>query len=203
MPQYKLTYFDLSASRGEDCRLALHAAGVEFEDNRLKRPEWPAVKPKTPYGSVPVLETAGKPPLAQSNAILAYVGRSYGLHPSDPWQAALHEAVMASVEEFRAALAPSGQIQDPELKRRAREEFASGYLQTWAAQIEAQIQGPFLDGEKLCVADIKLFTMVNSIVSGVMDHVSKQSFEPFTKLTQLHKAVAAHPRVAEWRARFQ
>ena len=37
MTKPKLTYFDAPVSRGEECRLALHLAGVDFEDDRLKR----------------------------------------------------------------------------------------------------------------------------------------------------------------------
>jgi len=56
MTKPKLMYFDAPVSRGEECRLALHVAGVEFEDVRVKRDEWPKLKPTTPYGSVPVFE---------------------------------------------------------------------------------------------------------------------------------------------------
>ena len=200
MAKYKLTYFDFSGSRGEECRLALHAAGVEFEDCRLTQQQWAAQKASTPYGAVPVLETAGKPPLAQSNAILAYVGRTYGLHPSDAWQAALHEAILVSVEEVRAALSPSGKISDPEQKKKAREELASGFLQTWGRQIEQQIKGPFVAGERLMVADIKLFQILSSLTSGVIDHIPKTVFSAFPKLEGVHAAVIEHPKIAEWRA---
>ena len=44
MTKPKLTYFDAPASRGEECRLALHLSGVDFEDVRVKAPEWPAAK---------------------------------------------------------------------------------------------------------------------------------------------------------------
>ena len=33
MSKPKLSYFDAPVSRGEECRLALHAANVDFEDN--------------------------------------------------------------------------------------------------------------------------------------------------------------------------
>jgi glutathione S-transferase len=200
MAKYKLTYFDFSGSRGEECRLALHAAGVDFEDCRLTQEQWAAQKASTPYGAVPVLETAGKPPLAQSNAILMYVGRSYGLHPSDPWQAALHEAILVAGEELRAALSPSGKISDPEQKKKAREELASGFLQTWGANIERQIKGPFVGGEKLQVADIKLFQLVSSLKSGVIDHIPSTVFSAFPKLEGVYAAVLNHPKIAEWRA---
>lgn len=32
MTQYKLTYFDFAGGRGEPIRIALHAAGIAFED---------------------------------------------------------------------------------------------------------------------------------------------------------------------------
>jgi prostaglandin-H2 D-isomerase / glutathione transferase len=200
MPKYKLTYFDFSGSRGEECRLALHVAGVDFEDCRINQETWAKLKPSTPYGAVPVLETAGKPPLAQSNAILAYVGRTYGLHPSDPWQAALHEGILVSAEEVRAALSPSGKLTDPEQKKKAREELASGFLQTWGRQLEQQIKGPFVAGEQIMVADIKLFQIVASLTNGVIDHIPKTVFGEFPKLEGVHAAVLKHPKVAEWRA---
>lgn len=200
MMKYKLTYFDFSGSRGEECRLALHAAGVEFEDCRLTQEQWAKLKASTPYGAVPVLEAPGKPPLAQSNAILAYVGRRYGLHPEDAWQAALHEAILVSVEEVRAALSPSGKLSDPEQKKKAREELASGFLQTWGASIERQIKGPFVGGERLMVADIKLFQIIASLTSGVIDHIPKTVFSAFPKLEGVYTAVTQHPRIAEWRA---
>jgi len=36
MTKPKLTYFDAPVSRGEECRLALHLAGVDFEDIRIR-----------------------------------------------------------------------------------------------------------------------------------------------------------------------
>ena len=46
----RLTYFDAPMSRGEECRLALQLAGVDFEDHRIRREEWPAMKETTPWG---------------------------------------------------------------------------------------------------------------------------------------------------------
>jgi glutathione S-transferase len=201
MATYKLTYFDAPVSRGEECRLALHVAGVDFEDNRIKSDGWPPLKEWAPFGALPVLETAGKPPLAQSNAILAYVGRKYGLHPKDPWEAARHEAILAAVEELRATLAPSGKIADPDEKKKAREELARGHMQAWGASVEKQIQGPFVAGAQIQVADIKLFTITGSFRRGALDHIPKDVFSKFEKLDALFDAVEKHPKVAEWRAR--
>ena len=83
MTKPKLTYFDAPMSRGEECRLALHVAGVDFEDHRIKREDWMKLKPTTPFGSMPVYELEGRPALAQANAILVFIGRQNDLHPKD------------------------------------------------------------------------------------------------------------------------
>ena len=67
-----LTYFDMDASRGDECRLALHIAGVPFVDDRISRDTWMALKPTTPWLNVPVLTVDGRT-LAQSNAILTWI----------------------------------------------------------------------------------------------------------------------------------
>ena len=38
MSKPKLIYFDAPVSRGEECRLALHLAGIDFEDVRIDPP---------------------------------------------------------------------------------------------------------------------------------------------------------------------
>lgn len=201
MSKPTLTYFDFPGSRGEECRIALHAAGVEFTDNRVKGgPAWLELKPTVPFGSMPVFEIPGKPPLAQSNAILVYIGREHGMHPSDNFEAARHEALMAYVEEGRHHVSPLLRIKEDAEK--VRSELATSYLPSWATFVEKQLdKGPFVGGDKLSVADIKLYMFVRWFASGAVDHIAKTVFDGNAKLTSLYKAVAAHPRVAEWVAR--
>lgn len=201
MAKYKLTYFDVSASRGEECRLALYLAGVEFEDHRITHEQWSALKATTPFGALPMLELPGKPPLAQSNAILTYVGRRYDLHPQDAWEAARHDAILQAVEELRAALAPSGKLADPAQKKAAREELANGYMKEWGGHVDRQIRGTFVGGERLQVADIKLFQVMQSLRRGVMDHIPTNIFSELSKLDGVYEAVIHHPKVVEWRAK--
>jgi glutathione S-transferase len=70
MPQLKLTYFD-APGRAEPIRVALHLAGIDFEDHRVQFPEFAALKSGggLPLGSVPVLEVDGCV-FAQTAAIL-------------------------------------------------------------------------------------------------------------------------------------
>ena len=202
MAKPKLTYFDAPVSRGEECRLALHLAGVDFEDDRIAGGSWPQLKPETPFGSLPVLEVPGKGRLAQSNAILRYIGSQHGMHPSDPWEAARHDAILAVCEELRGRFAHSLTTKDADEKKRLREELSASYLPMWAKSVEQQIgEGPFIAGAKISVADIKLYVVMNWIMKGTLDHVPKDAFADFPKLVRLVEAFKANADVQRWYAR--
>ncbi|PZR11096.1 MAG: hypothetical protein DI536_18330 [Archangium gephyra] len=195
-----LTYFDIPTSRGEEIRLALTIAGVPFNDERLSREQWNARKDSSPFGALPIFSQEGKPPLAQSNAILRMLGSEHGLLPKDAWESARHEAVMCAVEEMRAKLGPTNRISDAEEKKKAREALANEFFPTWTAQIEKQITGPFV-GSELSVADLKIFVAMTPLLAGKIDHVPPSVFAPFTKTLALVAAVKAHPKVTAWYAR--
>jgi prostaglandin-H2 D-isomerase / glutathione transferase len=203
MSKPKLTYFDAPVSRGEECRLALHIAGVDFEDVRVKQEDWPALKPRTPFGSLPVFELPGHEPLAQSNAILTLIGRMHGLHPQDPFEAARHEALLCHVEDLRASITPTLRMTDAAEKKRAREALATGYVPAWGEAAERQIgnTGPFVAGAKLHVVDIKLHMAVRWLVNGGVDHIPASVFGPYVKLMRVHDAVRDDPRIKAWYAR--
>ena len=201
MTKPKLTYFDAPASRGEECRLALHLSGVDFEDVRVKGPDWPAVKAQTPFGSVPTFELPGQPALAQSNAILVYIGRRWGLHPKDDFEAARHEMMMDHVEDLRHVIGPTMRMADDDM-RRAREAIAETTLPAWGAGAEKQIgDGPFFAGAKLHVVDVKLFVMMRWLIGGKLDHIPPAIASGFPKLMRLHDAVRDHAGVRAWYSR--
>lgn len=97
---YKLFYFD-TKGRGEVIRLLFVLAGVTFEDVRIQRSEWPAIKSGAqcsrvhvlnqstfllgmPWGQIPVLQVNGQQ-LAQTIPILSYLSRKFGITlPAEP-----------------------------------------------------------------------------------------------------------------------
>ena len=201
MNKPRLIYFDAPVSRGEECRLALHLAGVDFEDVRVSAADWPALKPQTPYGAMPVLELPGHAALAHSNAILVLIGRRHGLHPSDDFEAARHEGMMQHVEELRAAVSPTLRMADAE-KKAARETLVAGFLPNWANAAERNITAaPFCGGDKIHVVDIKLYQVVRWLSSGKVDHIPAAIFAAYPRLTGVHDAVRDHPGVKSWYAR--
>jgi glutathione S-transferase len=201
MTKLKLTYFDAPMSRGEECRLALFLAGVDFEDNRIPREAWPALKPSTPFGGLPVLELPGKPAVSQVNAILAHIGRRHGLLPEDEWEALRLESLLSTVEDLRYAVGKTSGIKDVEELKQRRAELVEGPIKTWAANMERQIVGPFAGGTEISVADVKLFVILGSFKRGAFDHIPTDVFASFPKLERLFQSVQEHPRIAAWYAR--
>merc|ERR1712125_288293 len=85
MPSIKLTYFDIEGV-AEQIRLALVLSGTEFEDIRVKFPDWAEMKPTTPYGQLPLLTVDDGPTRTQSNAMLRWAGMlkpEKELYPAD------------------------------------------------------------------------------------------------------------------------
>ncbi|HEY7740791.1 MAG TPA: glutathione S-transferase N-terminal domain-containing protein, partial [Steroidobacteraceae bacterium] len=80
MPKLILTYFDFDGSRGETARLTMHVGGLAFEDRRIARQDWAAMRDQFPFQALPVLEVDGKV-IAQSNTINRYLGKLAGLYP--------------------------------------------------------------------------------------------------------------------------
>jgi len=201
MTKPTLTYFDAPVSRGEECRLALSLAGIDFHDNRIKLDAWPALKPTTPYGALPVLEWPGHPALAHSNAILILIGLQHGLHPKDDWEAARHEGMMAYVEELRGHVSPTLRMQADE-KQKAREALVANYLPQWGATVEKHMgDGPFFGGSAIQVVDLKLFMAYRWFAGGKVDHIPATIFAGFPKFTRLHDAVRDHAGIKAWYAK--
>ena len=70
-PSYRLTYFNIRG-RAEFIRWIFAAGGQAYIDNRVATADWPALKPTTPFGQLPILEIcegSRVTTLAQSMAI--------------------------------------------------------------------------------------------------------------------------------------
>jgi glutathione S-transferase len=173
MSKLRLTYFDFHGGRGEPIRLAMFIGGITFEDNRIKGSDWPVLKPGIPFQAIPVLEVDGKT-ISQSNTILRFVGKLAGLYPEDPWQAALCDEVMDAVEDLNARIGTTIFMADPEAKKVARDALAQGPLPVYLARLNAYLEergGEYFSDQRLTVADLKMYSLVAHLSSGVLDHI--------------------------------
>ena len=202
MPRLVLTYFDIDASRGEAARLAMHLAGIAFEDKRIARSDWPAMRDQTPYQSLPILEVDGKV-IAQSNTINRYVGKLAGLHPKDDWQAALVDELMDAVEDITYKIGNTFALEG-EAKKKAREALAAGSIPRFLKQFEARLKdggGEWFVEKRLTVADLKCFLFVRWLKSGALDHIPADIVDKQAPLLVKHlERVRNQPRIAAYYA---
>jgi glutathione S-transferase len=202
MPKIVLTYFDFDGSRGEAARLAMHLAGVPFEDKRIARSEWAAVRDQYPFQALPVLEVDGRM-IAQSNAINRYVGKLTGLYPKDDWQAAIVDEVMDAVEDITTRIGGTFTLEG-EAKKKARETLAAGPIARFLRQFDARLEaggGEWFVEKRLTVADLKCYLLARWLKSGALDHIPADIVDRSAPLVAAHlERVKKHPKIAAYYA---
>ena len=186
--------------RAEVIRLALHIADIPFEDERIKLPDWPALKPTTPYGSLPTATIDGEL-VAQSSAIVHYAGKLSGLYPSDPKDALPVDEVLATVDDIIQA-AYSYRGSDKDQLKEAREKFVKESVPRYIGGLEKRLEvfgkGPFVCGDNVTIADLGICTFVIQMKSGKIDHVPKDIIHRFPRIITAYDAVMDLPKVKEW-----
>lgn len=202
MPKLILTYFDFDGSRGESARLAMHIAGVPFEDRRIAMKDWPAIRDQYPFQALPVLDVDGQV-LAQSNTINRYVGKLTGLYPKDDLLAARADEVMDAVEDISSRIGQTIRLEG-EAKRTAREALAAGPIPRFLQQLDARLQaggGEWFVEKRLTVADLKCFLWVRWLKSGALDHIPADLVDRHAPLLTKHlERVKNHPQIAAYYA---
>jgi prostaglandin-H2 D-isomerase / glutathione transferase len=200
MTDYRFIYFDMDGGRGESIRIALHAAGIDFEDHRVAFADFQAAKKKLPFGSVPVLEVDGVA-VTQSNAIVRYAGRLGGLYPEDERQALYCDEAMDVVEDISHYLGPTFALQGEALKS-AREELVERRLSVFLpglAKLLARGGGEYFADNRLTVADLKVFVQTRWFRSGLLDHVPADLVDSLAPALAEHQArIERDPVVVAW-----
>lgn len=172
MSKLKLTYFDFDGGRGEAVRLALAISNVPFEDERVTQEGWKSIKSQQPFGALPVLTVDGKQ-LAQSGAIMRYVGKLTDLYPSDPWQAAVCDQVIETVEEVSVHIGSTIPLSENEKKIR-REALVADALPNLLGGLEKILKSngnEFFVNGRLTVADMRVADLTHWFKSGMLDYI--------------------------------
>lgn len=197
MPKIVLTYFDFDGGRGEAARLIMQLGGIAFEDKRIAGKDWPAMRDKTPFQAMPVLEVDGKV-ITQSNAINRYLGKLAGLYPKDDWQAALADEVMDAAEDLTFKLGATMSMDDA-AKKKAREQLAAGTIPRYLEQFQLRLRnagGEYFADNRFTVADIKVFLVTRWLKSGALDHVPADLVDKHAPLLVQHlDRVKNHPKI--------
>lgn len=194
----KIVYFDIPG-RAETSRLLLTYGKVPFEDKRLSYAEWPEVKPTTPFGQVPILETDGKV-LAQSNAIELYCAKLAGLYPEDNWDAGvLHQWLQHMDEMYEPYVATMRLERTEALAKRAEitETIAKAKLKLFD---ELLSKHQYILGDKLSYADFKWFHLLCTLNSGAVEGIPSTLVAEYPALKAFRNRIASLDPIKQYYA---
>jgi len=195
---YKLHYFN-GRGRGEVIRFLFIVAGQDFEDVRTELADWPKVKPDTPTGVLPYLETPEGEVMVQSNAIIRYLARKFNLHGKTDSEFYKGER---AIEQIIDTFEPFYEILfGPEDKRAEfRKDFVETkgkYFLTHLTNFLAQSKTGFFAGDTATVAD---FTAVHLTYS--LRDVTPELLDQFPALEEhYNKVLEFTPTIKEWIAK--
>jgi len=172
--QVKVTYFKM-AGRAGPVRAALQLAKIKYENVFVNRESFNAMKPKLPFGQVPVFEVNGEV-VSQSNAFLRYVGRFSSLYPTDPFKALKVDEVLDGISDALLVMRPSLMEKDLEKKLQLRKELISpdGALTKFMTNMQKLVEsnkGSYAAGSQMSIADLSLYTMLKMINDGGLDGI--------------------------------
>lgn len=205
MTSYRLTYFDIDGGRAEHVRIAFHAAGIAFEDNRISFQEFGDTRSGMRFTCVPVLEIDGEP-VTQANALGRYVGKMAGLYPTDSLQALYCDEVLGAMEDMTNHIARTMRMSGEEL-RAAREELAEGWLVVYlrgTSELLARGGGEYFADQQLTVADLRAMLQMRWLTSGALDHIPADLVERVAPALVEHQArVESDSRVTAYYATRQ
>lgn len=198
----KLTYFPFHG-RAEMIRLAFTVGKIDFEDSRVKGEEWAELKPKTPFGAMPILQLKDGTMISQAIPILRLVGRVAGLYPSDPFEAFTVDEFIEVQGELFEKINAAGRGKEKAEKEADRLECVTkgagaNLLQKIDDYIAKKGQNGFCAGGSLTIADLMGFTTSTMLTTGFYDGVPTDTLDKYKNIQRWRKTVSSVPAIAEY-----
>nr|XP_054773316.1 glutathione S-transferase 1-like [Lytechinus pictus] len=188
MPQYKLMYFD-ARGRAEVIRMLFTLKGVEFEDCRMKREEWPAMKDNKelfPLGQVPILVIDGKT-MPHGKAINRYLARTFGYYGKTEEQTNTIELLSETVDDIIQKIYPIFYDKDEEKKAKNMQEFketVSVPQFKYLVSLFKEKGGPYFCGDEITLGDLIAFTIFDAII---LTMKITDILDPYPELADFYK----------------
>lgn len=190
---YKLTYFNLHAS-AETTRMLFALADVEYEDVRVSQEEWQKLKPKSPFGQLPILEVDGHT-LCQSHTMERFLCNRFGLNGKTEFEKAKSDMIVDCAEDFTIPLRKIFFEKDEAEKEKLKTKFAEDAETNFLPKFEALVtsEGGFL-GSEVTWADVVFFNAMNfPFYLGI-----EMDFSKFPKLKGVRERTENNPKIAAW-----
>lgn len=200
MSNYKVTYFDIAGGRAEPIRIAMHAAGLDFDDVRWSFPEFGEKRESLRFNAVPAVEIDGKT-ITQSNAISRYFGKMAGLYPEDAMQALYCDEALGALEDLNHYVVQTFGLKGDQLKS-AREALVAGRLPTFIKGLNELLirgGGQYFAGQSLSIADLKSVQQVRMMRSGNLEHIPANLIDKIAPALAKHEEnIAKEPKVVAY-----
>jgi len=150
----KIVYFGPAEGPPEMIRVALTLADVPFENVWLWGPrEWPAEKPTSPFGGLPIMQFADGTKVCQNSAIIRYIGRCVGMYPhgdgglanngatsaADAWGMLKMDELFTCMEDIRNSMSLTMFEPDPEKKTAKRLDLCENQMKWRMGKIEEML----------------------------------------------------------------
>lgn len=201
---YNLKYFDIPAL-GEPIRLLLALGGFEFTDERIPHDAWPAIKPTTKWGQMPVLMTPDGVEMTQVQAIVHFLAKQVSvggskLYPEDALVGFKIDEFIFAFEDIRLKLVPTFQIKDQAEKEAARAKlFAEdGECAALLGKLNGFSGEKFMVGDATTLADVWCFYFLNFLRCGFWDGLPTNFLATYPNLEAVVAGVGAIPKVKEY-----
>lgn len=201
----KLQYFNIPAL-GEPTRLCYALAGLALDDERVGGPTWQALKPTLPFGQMPVLTLRDGTVLTQARAIARRVAKiavvdGAALYPADAALAGAADEVVDAVMDIQKNMAKTFAMEG-EARKAARaglfgpEGFCTEIMGNVQKLLAAHGDVKYAVADVLTIADVFLFTWLNTMRCGFLDDIPTDYLDGFPGLKAKVATIGAHPKIA-------
>merc|ERR1712046_405571 len=129
---------------GDPIRMLLNHAGVKFEDHHISFKEWPELKGTMPNRQLPCLELPDGTKMAQSFAILRFLGKKHGYYPEDHMQAFKCDELLDRYNDVLSA------VYKPHFAKDGKDEMIETLFQKTLPIYLKQIDEICAKGEFMC-----------------------------------------------------
>ena len=217
IPGFKISYFPF-AGRAFSLRLAGYIGGVSYTDEFITKQEHEITKKSgnRRWNGLPELTIYNKENkelirIGQSNNCLRYIGLISGLYPGDinPILGALCDEILDSVEDTSNTIKNVGMT-----TKEQRLELISknGKLTYWLTKFEKRFneniergnKNGYIVGDKLTIADLKLFELFHSLflIFTSYEDIPKDYITKFPNIQKHYQLIKENENVEEFLQKF-
>ncbi|XP_064628534.1 hematopoietic prostaglandin D synthase-like [Lineus longissimus] len=192
--RYRLLYFN-ARGRAELARLILAATGVDYEDVRFEKEEWPKIKQTIHFEEVPILEVDGKQ-INQSYAIARFLAREHGLYGKDAVEMAGVDAVVDTLEDMMKPIYTIYLEENKEKMSSMLQKYKENTLKHYMQKFEeylAKEDTEYFVGSSLTWADLHYINCMSWVTLFVPD-----ALDNHPRLINLKNKIESLPRIANW-----